>query len=234
MESVTGLTFLALCLPLLGAITVPTTVRYLGHNAAWPLSLFPALAFLHFLGFLPTIAAGHNVQEGLHWVPSLNLRFSWLLDGLSLTFALMITGIGTLIVHYAGGYLNRHADQSRFFSFIFLFMGSMLGLVASDSFLTLFVFWELTLIASFLLIGFTSARPRGALPCRRLPSPAEEGCQLLAGLSLIWQVTGAADMSSLLRAGGALRESPVYLATLVLILGGAFTKSAQFLSISGC
>ena len=132
MASVTGLTFLALCLPFLGAIIAPVAVRYLGHNAAWPLALFPALAFLHFAGFLPDIAAGHNVRDGFDWVPSLSLRFSWLLDGLSLTFALLITGIGALIVFYSGGYLKGHVDQGRFFSFIFLFMGSMLGLVVSD------------------------------------------------------------------------------------------------------
>ncbi|MFS8111548.1 putative monovalent cation/H+ antiporter subunit A [Rhizobium jaguaris] len=229
MASVTGLTFLALCLPFLGAMIAPVAVRHLGHNAAWPLALFPALAFLHFAGFLPDIAAGHSVQDGFEWVPSLNLRFSWLLDGLSLTFALLITGIGTLIVLYSGGYLKGHADQGRFFSFIFLFMGSMLGLVVSDSFLTLFVFWELTSITSFLLIGFDHQREaarRAAL--QALVVTGGGGLLLLAGLLLIWQITGAADMSGLLRAGGALRESPLYLAALILILGGAFTKSAQF------
>ncbi|MBB5571881.1 MULTISPECIES: putative monovalent cation/H+ antiporter subunit A [Rhizobium] len=229
MASVTGLTFLALCLPFLGAIIAPAAVRYLGHNAAWPLAVFPALAFLYFASFLPDIAAGHNVQEGLDWVPSLGLRFSWLLDGLSLTFALLITGIGALIVLYAGGYLKGHVDQGRFFSFIFLFMGSMLGLVVSDSFLTLFVFWELTSITSFLLIGFDHQREaarRGAL--QALVVTGGGGLLLLAGLLLIWQITGAADMSGLLRTGGALRESPFYIAVLILVLGGAFTKSAQF------
>ncbi|KEA07601.1 putative monovalent cation/H+ antiporter subunit A [Rhizobium rhizogenes] len=229
MASVTGLTFLALCLPFLGAIIAPAAVRYLGHNAAWPLALFPALAFLHFAGFLPSIAAGQTVQGGFDWVPSLCLRFSWLLDGLSLTFALLITGIGALIVLYAGGYLKGHVDLGSFFSFIFLFMGSMLGLVVSDSFLTLFVFWELTSITSFLLIGFDHQREaarRAAL--QALVVTGGGGLLLLAGLLLIWQITGAADMSGLLRAGGVLRESPLYLAALILILGGAFTKSAQF------
>ncbi|WFU02838.1 putative monovalent cation/H+ antiporter subunit A [Rhizobium sp. CB3171] len=229
MASVTGLTFLALCLPFLGAIIAPAAVRYLGHNAAWPLALFPALAFLHFAGFLPDVAAAHNAQGGFEWVPSLGLRFSWLLDGLSLTFALLITGIGTLIVLYAGGYLKGHEDQGRFFSFIFLFMGSMLGLVVSDSFLTLFVFWELTSITSFLLIGFDHQREaarRAAL--QALVVTGGGGLLLLAGLLLIWQITGAADMSGLLKTGGMLRESPLYLAALILVLGGAFTKSAQF------
>ena len=140
MAGVPGLTFLALCLPFLGALIAPVIVRRLGHNAAWLLALLPAFAFLHFAGFLPDIASGQVAEGGFDWVPSLGLRFSWLLDGLSLTFALLITGIGTLIILYSGGYLKGHADLGRFFSFIFLFMGSMLGLVVADSFLTLFVF----------------------------------------------------------------------------------------------
>ncbi len=224
-----GLTFLALCLPFLGALIAPVVVRHLGHNAAWLLALFPTLAFLHFSSFLPAVAAGGVQLGGFDWVPSLDLRFSWLVDGLSLTFALLITGIGTLIVLYAGGYLKGHVDLGRFFSFIFLFMGSMLGLVVSDSFLTLFVFWELTSITSFLLIGFDHHREasrRAAL--QALVVTGGGGLLLLAGLLLIWQVTGIGAMSDLLKGGDALRASPLYLAALILVLGGAFTKSAQF------
>ncbi|KAA1178022.1 putative monovalent cation/H+ antiporter subunit A [Rhizobium tropici] len=224
-----GLTFLALCLPFLGALIAPVAVRWLGHNAAWPLASLPALAFLHFAGFLPATAAGQVELGGFDWVPSLNLRFSWLIDGLSLTFALLITGIGALIVLYTGGYLKGHADLGRFFSFIFLFMGSMLGLVVSDSFLTLFVFWELTSITSFLLIGFDHQREasrRAAL--QALVVTGGGGLLLLAGLLLLWQITGIAAMSDLLKAGDLVRASPLYLAALILVLGGAFTKSAQF------
>ncbi|ENN86187.1 putative efflux/antiport transport protein [Rhizobium freirei PRF 81] len=229
MAGVAGLTFLALCLPFFGALIAPVFVRRLGHHAAWLLALLPGLAFLHFAEFLPNIAAGQVVQGGFDWVPSLSLRFSWLLDGLSLTFALLITGIGTLIVLYTGGYLKGHTDLGRFFSFIFLFMGSMLGLVVSDSFLTLFVFWELTSITSFLLIGFDHRREasrRAAL--QALVVTGGGGLLLLAGLLLIWQVTGLGSMSELLRSGDTLRASPFYLAALILVLGGAFTKSAQF------
>lgn len=229
MAAAAGLTFLALCLPFLGALIAPVAVRRLGHNAAWPLALLPALAFLHFFGFLPAIADGQLEHGGFDWVPSLDLRFSWMLDGLSLTFALLITGIGTLIVLYAGGYLKGHPDLGRFFSFIFLFMGSMLGLVVSDSFLTLFVFWELTSITSFLLIGFDHQREasrRAAL--QALVVTGGGGLLLLAGLLLIWQITGIGSMSELLKAGDVLRASPLYRAALILVLGGAFTKSAQF------
>jgi len=93
MAGFAGLTFLALCLPFFGALIASVIVRRFGHNAAWPLALLPALAFLHFTRFLPDIASGQVVRGGFDWVPSLGLRFSWLLDGLSLTFALLITGI---------------------------------------------------------------------------------------------------------------------------------------------
>ncbi|TXI06978.1 MAG: putative monovalent cation/H+ antiporter subunit A, partial [Rhizobium sp.] len=179
--------------------------------------------------FLPGIAAGKPALGALDWVPSLGLRFSWMLDGLSLTFALLITGIGTLIVLYAGGYLKGHPDLGRFFSFIFLFMGSMLGLVVADSYLTLFVFWELTSITSFLLIGFDHQREasrRAAL--QALVVTGGGGLLLLAGLLLIWQITGVGSLSELVKSGDVLRASPFYLAALILMLGGAFTKSAQF------
>ncbi|MGO4352484.1 putative monovalent cation/H+ antiporter subunit A [Rhizobium sp. RAF36] len=229
MGDVTALTFLALCLPLIGAAAAPLAVRIFGAKAAWPLALFPLLAFLHFTRFLPEIAAGEVATGGYVWVPSYNLSFSWFLDGLSLTFALLITGIGTLIVLYAGGYLKGHRDQGRFFSFIFLFMGSMLGLVVSDSFLMLFIFWELTSITSFLLIGFDHEREaarRAAL--QALVVTGGGGLCLLAGLLFIWNITGVTQLSLIMEAGDLMRQSPFYLATLLLVLGGAFTKSAQF------
>lgn len=229
MAGVTALTFAALCLPLLGAVLAPFLVRALGASAAWLLALAPLLAFAHFASQLPAISAGKVITGGYAWVPSFELRFSWLLDGLSLTFALLITGIGTLIVLYAGGYLKGHRDQGRFFSFIFLFMGAMLGLVVSDSLLMLFVFWELTSITSFLLIGFDHERPaarRAAL--QALVVTGGGGLLLLAGLLLIWSTTNATQLSTLLQSGDLLRANPYYLPILILVLGGAFTKSAQF------
>ncbi|TCL76110.1 putative monovalent cation/H+ antiporter subunit A [Rhizobium sp. BK251] len=229
MAGAAGLTFLALCMPFLGAILAPMAVRILGANSAWLLALAPAIAFLHFLGFVPEIARGEVVTAGYSWVPSYDLSFSWFLDGLSLTFALLITGIGILIILYSGGYLKGHRDQGRFLSFMFLFMGAMLGLVVSDSFLMLFVFWELTSITSFLLIGFDHERePARRAALQALVVTGGGGLALLAGLLMIWNVTGVTQMSLLMPFGDDLRASPFYLAVLVLVLGGAFTKSAQF------
>ncbi len=229
MADQTALTLLCLFSPFLAALLAPLVIRGIGHAGSWVLALAPLLAFIHFLTFLPEIAKGGVVTGGYAWVPSLNLSFSWFLDGLSLTFALLITGIGTLIVLYSGGYMKGHPQQGRFLAFILLFMGSMLGLVVSDSFLMLFVYWELTSLTSFLLIGFDHQREaarRAAL--QALMVTGLGGLSLLAGLIFLWNMTGVTQLSLLVNVDDMLRQSPFYLAALLLVLGGAFTKSAQF------
>ncbi|AMD61184.1 cation:proton antiporter [Agrobacterium tumefaciens] len=228
-SDVTPMTFLSLFLPFLAALAAPALVKRFGHNAAWILAIAPALSFVHFALMLPQVAAGGVVTGGYAWVPSFNLSFSWFIDGLSLTFALLITGIGLLIVLYAGGYMKGHPQQGRFLSFLLLFMGAMLGVVVSDSLLMLFVYWELTSITSFLLIGFDHERAasrRAAL--QALVVTGGGGLLLLAGLIFIWDMSGMTQLSMLVRSGDILRDSPFYLAALLLVLGGAFTKSAQF------
>ncbi len=228
-SAVTPLTFLSLFLPFLAALVAPVLVKRLGHRAAWLLALAPALAFAHFATMLPQVAAGGVVTGGYAWVPSFNLSFSWFLDGLSLTFSLLISGIGVLVVLYAGGYMQGHPHHGRFLSFLLLFMGAMLGVVVSDSLLMLFVFWELTSITSFLLIGFDHERAaarRAAL--QALVVTGGGGLLLLAGLIFIWDMSGMTQLSMLVRGGDILRDSPFYLAALLLVLAAAFTKSAQF------
>jgi multicomponent Na+:H+ antiporter subunit A len=222
-------TFIALVLPFLAALVAPVLTRSLKHRAAWVLALVPAAVFVHFWSLVGIVSSGTPVTGGFDWIPSLGVRFSFFLDGLSLTFMLLISGIGTFILLYTGGYLRGHPNFGRFLSFILMFMGSMQGLVVADSFLMLFVFWELTSITSFLLIGFSHEREaarRAAL--QALVVTGAGGLSLLAGLLVIAHVTGANDLSALIHSGSVLRESPLYLAAFVLVLGGAFTKSAQF------
>ncbi|WP_299870645.1 putative monovalent cation/H+ antiporter subunit A [uncultured Hoeflea sp.] len=224
-----GTTFTLLMLPFLAALIAPWLTRRLGHNAAWLLALVPLAIFVHFLGFSSEVANGEIVTGGFAWVPSYNVSFSWLIDGLSLTFVLLISGIGALIMLYSGGYLKGHVQLGRFFSFMLLFMGAMLGVVVSDSFLMLFVFWELTSITSFLLIGFDHTREasrRAAI--QALVVTGGGGLALLAGLLVIWNITGVSQISLLLILGDEVRLSPFYLLALLLVLGGAFSKSAQF------
>jgi multicomponent Na+:H+ antiporter subunit A len=223
------LTFVALLSPFAGAVIAPLLVKRLGHNAVWPLAFIPLGIFLHFMGYLGLVASGEHITGGYQWIPSLNVNYSWFLDGLSLTFALLISGIGTFIILYSGGYLKGHRHLGRFLSFMFMFMGSMLGLVVSDSFLMLFVYWELTSITSFLLIGFDHEREaarRAAI--QALVVTGMGGLSLLGGLIVMWNVTGVSEMSLLLSSGDLMRSSPFYLFALILVLGGAFTKSAQF------
>ncbi|MEM6461288.1 MAG: putative monovalent cation/H+ antiporter subunit A [Pseudomonadota bacterium] len=222
-------TLIVLLLPFIAAVFAPALTRIFKHNTAWVLAIVPAVVFWHFFTFLPEIERGEVVTGGYQWIPAYRVNFSWFIDGLSLTFALLISGIGVLIVMYSGGYLKKHPQLGRFYSFILMFMGSMLGLVVADSFLMFFVFWELTSITSFLLIGFDHKREvsrRAAL--QALVVTGGGGLFLLAGMLLIWNVTGITELSLLLRADVALVDSPYYIAILVLVLGGAFTKSAQF------
>lgn len=224
------LTLLALVLPFAAALAAPALVRALGgKTASLLLALAPAAGFWRFATLLPDVMAGEKATGGFVWVPSFNLSYSWYLDGLSLSFALMVTGIGTLIVLYAGAYLHGHARQGRFMGFLLAFMGAMLGLVVSDSFLMLFIHWELTSLTSFLLISFDHRREaarRAAL--QALAVTGGGGLFLLAGLMFIWNITGITQFSLLLMLDRELALSPFYMATFFLIAIGAFTKSAQF------
>jgi multicomponent Na+:H+ antiporter subunit A len=223
------LTMVGLFAPFIAALFAPMFVKRLGANAAWLLALVPAFLIWHYSTMLGEISRGEIITGGVQWIPTLGVNFSWLIDGLSLTFAVLITGIGALILIYAGAYLRGHEHLGRFLSFILLFMGAMQGLVLSDSFLMLFVFWELTSITSFLLIGFDHKREaarRAAL--QALLVTGLGGLSLLAGLIVVWNITGVREMSLLLATGDTLRESPFYLLAFILVLGGAFTKSAQF------
>ncbi|MFD1694885.1 putative monovalent cation/H+ antiporter subunit A [Roseibium aestuarii] len=225
----TDLTILALLSPFAAAAIAPVLTRYLKHNAAWLLAVVPALIFLQFATMIGPVSEGAKILPALHWVPSYGVDLSYLIDGLALTFALLISGIGTFIILYAGGYLKGHPQQGRFFSFLFLFMGAMLGVVTADNLITLFIYWELTSITSFLLIGFDHLRAasrRAAL--QALVVTGGGGLALLAGFVTIITVTGHMSLTELLSDPEALRGSEFYLPIFLLVLGGAFTKSAQF------
>lgn len=218
-------------LPFLAAALAPFVNRTMTGQAAkatgFLLALVPAALFLWFARMVQPVAAGETIAAALPWVPSLGVSYAVSIDGLSLVFALLVTGIGTLIVAYAGAYLAGHPDRGRFFSFIFLFMGAMLGVVIADDLLSLFVFWELTSITSFLLIGFDHRREasrRAAL--QALVVTGGGGLALLAAVVMIAPLTGSTSLSGLL-AGGGLQQSPLYVPILLCVLAGAFTKSAQ-------
>ncbi|MEL6799883.1 MAG: putative monovalent cation/H+ antiporter subunit A [Pseudomonadota bacterium] len=202
--------------------------RWLSLSGLLPVAIAAAL-FVMLWPALPAISAGETLRFVWEWVPSLGIALSFYVDGLSLTFGLLITGIGALVFLYASKYLQGHKHFSRFMLFLTLFMLSMLGLVLADNLLTLFVFWELTTITSYLLIGFdhsTAKARRSALQALLLTGAG--ALALLAGIILIGTAAGTFELSELRAQGEVLQEHALYLPILILMLIGAFTKSAQF------
>mgnify|MGYP001820198952 FL=1 len=196
--------------------------------AGWIAVLIASAFFVGFWQALGPVGAGGSLRWSWDWVPSLGISLSFFVDGLSLTFALLISGIGALVMLYSTKYLAGHKHFARFFVYLTLFMMAMLGLVLSDNLLSLFVFWELTSITSYLLIGFTHTSPesrRSAL--QALLVTGGGGLALLAGIILIGWVAGTYELSEIRAQGDMIREHGLYLTILVLFLLGAFTKSAQ-------
>jgi len=211
------------------ALTATATPRVYGGPAGWISVAIPAAIFAYLLQFIAPVAAGQTVLMGIDWVPSMDTRLSVLIDGLSLAFALLISGIGMLVTLYSTRYLGDHPEYPRFVLFLMLFMIGMLGLVLSDNLIALFVFWEVTTISSYLLIGFNSDEAksrRSAL--QALLVTGTGGLALLAGMILLGNVAGSFELSVILQQGDAIREHSLYVPITILFLAGAFTKSAQF------
>ncbi|MCW5721262.1 MAG: DUF4040 domain-containing protein [Devosia sp.] len=214
--------------PFLAAALAPLLHRLTGRFSGWLLALVPGAIFAFLLTLLEPVATGAALRLAIGWVPEYGLELSFFIDGLSLVFALTIAGIGALIVLYSGAYLRGHSHQGRFFGFLLAFMGAMLGLVLADNLLALFVFWELTSVTSFLLIGFDSGRMaarRAAIQALVVTNIG--GMALLVGAILLQQIGGSWELSAL-RAGGGVQDQALYLPVLVLFLAAAFSKSAQF------
>ncbi len=199
--------------------------RTLGGPAGWISIALPLALFAWFAQHLPAVAAGEVLTWRIDWVPSLGVSLGILLDGLSLTFALLITGIGALVTLYASSYLGGHVHYTRFVCYLMVFMIGMLGLVLSDNLLALFVFWEVTTVSSYLLIGFdadSAKARRNAL--QALVVTGTGALAFLAGIVLIGTAAGTFSISEL---DATLRDHALYLPIFWLVIAGAFTKSAQ-------
>ncbi len=214
--------------PFVAAMLAPLMQRFTRPFAGWLLALVPAAIFVVLWSLLGDVVDRGFLVVSFPWVPDYGLDVSFFIDGLSLTFALTISGVGALIVLYAGAYLKGHPHLGRFLAFLLAFMGSMLGLVLADSMVALFVFWELTAITSFLLIGFDHERMaarRGAIQALVITNMG--GMALLVGIVLLRQISGVWELSDLRALDGLVREHSLYGLVLACILVAAFTKSAQ-------
>ena len=211
------------------AFLSPLLVRVAKARSGWLLALLPLGLSVYFSRFLVSVADGATYQESYSWLPQLGVSFSFYLDGLSLLFALLVSVIGTFVVIYAGGYLKDDPALARFYLVLLTFMAAMLGLVLSDNLITLFIFWELTSVTSFFLIGhkhaYEDAR-KSAL--QALLVTGAGALAMLAGFLLLGLMAGDYTVSALTNQGELLKTHALYPAALVLVLLGAFTKSAQF------
>lgn len=208
------------------ALLAPSLCRVSARWAGALLAAFPAALALYFLSHTAAVVGGEGVRAAYPWVPAMGLELSFHLDGLGLLFALAITVVGTLVIAYAGSYLEGHPSLPRFYLFLLMFMASMLGLVLSDNLIALFVFWELTSITSYFLIGFEHDRDTArAAALQALLVTGAGGLALMAGVLLMAQIGGSFEISSL--DPDALQGHSLYPLALALVLAGAFTKSAQ-------
>jgi multicomponent Na+:H+ antiporter subunit A len=213
----------------LAAIIVALLKGRLRDRSGWLLALLPAGLTLYFVTLLSNPVQKAPLTVKIPWAPTLGIDIALRVDGLGLLFALLISGIGAFVTIYAQGYLKGDARLKRFYAWLFTFMASMLGVVLADNIILLFVFWELTSLSSFLLIGFNHEEEASrAAALQALLVTGAGGLALLAGLVLLGQVTGSYEISALLQQGDTIRSSNLYIPILILILLGAFTKSAQF------
>ncbi|GBC81282.1 Na(+)/H(+) antiporter subunit A [bacterium HR10] len=207
----------------------PWLDRRLGKRWGWMWALVPLGLFLFFLRFVPALARGEAFTRRVPWIPRLDIHLSFHLDGLSVLFALLISGIGALIFLYAARYLEGHPHRGRFFLLLLGFMASMLGLVLAENALALFVFWELTSLSSYLLIGFEHERESArSAALQALLVTGAGGLALLTGWILLGQIGGGFEITQWRSQREQLIVHPHARWALALILLGAFTKSAQF------
>lgn len=216
---------------LLAATAGAPLLRHVAVNRRVLLLPIPALVAFLLLAFIagPEVFQGSLPTLRFDWVPEIDLNFALQLNGWGLLLALLVTGIGTLILTYATGYMGGHPQASRLYAYLYAFMFAMVGLAMADHLLLFFVFWELTSISSYLLIGFNHGDPgarKNAL--QALLVTGLGGMALLAGFILMADTAGTWLISELAAKSPEIIASPLYPAILALVLTGAFTKSAQF------
>lgn len=214
--------------PLFIALFVPFLSKFKAkiHTGVFVL-LVPLFIFLYFIQFVGSDFT--PVLETYQWIPSLQINFDFYLDGLSLLFVLLITGIGSLVVLYSIYYLNHKERLHEFYVYLLMFMSAMLGIVLSDNVFVLYSFWELTSFSSFLLIGYWHFKERsryGAL--KSMLITVLGGLSLLGAFIILYVITGTASIQGMITQTDIILQSSYLPIILTLVLLGAFTKSAQF------
>ena len=212
-----------------GAILVAYSAKFSRLAAAYTSGLVTLLSLAFLIPSISQVFSGQTIIQSWSWLEGIGLYFAFRLDGLALLFALMILIIGLLVIIYARYYLAKTDSMGRFYAYMMMFMGSMLGIVLSENVLQLVVFWELTSITSFLLISYWQHRRDAREGARMaLAVTGAGGLALLGGVLLLGHIVGSYQLTDILAQGDLIRGHELYEVTLILILLGVFTKSAQF------
>jgi multicomponent K+:H+ antiporter subunit A len=216
-------------LPFIGSIVaacLPINARNAESTVAGAIAM---IGLVQVALLFPEVSGGEVVRQRVAWLPDLGLDFVIRIDGFAWLFAVLVLGIGALVVLYARYYMSPADPVPRFFSFLLAFMGSMLGVVLSGNLVQMVFFWELTSVFSFLLIGYWHHRQDARRGARMaLIVTGSGGLCLLAGVLVIGHIVGSYELDAVLTSGDVIRAHPLYRVVLVLVLLGAFTKSAQF------
>lgn len=222
---------LLVLLPFICAVFIPIVYKYLHRlHTGWFVLIIPVFLFINFSRWLPTLNPNQPFTASLEWFPSIGLNFSIVVDGLSLLFALLITGIGSLVVLYSIYYLDKEREAlHNFYIYLLLFMGSMLGVVLSDNVIVLYTFWELTSISSFLLIAYWYERKKSRAGAQKaMLITIFGGLAMLAGMLLLYVITSTFSIREMIALREQIVEHSLFIPAMLLLLLGAFTKSVQF------
>ena len=229
MDETSSFLPLIAAMPFIGALLPGLMIRAGRNVSALSAGFATLLALIMLILEAPAVMRGEVIRADIDWMPLLGLNVSFFLDGLGLLFALMILGIGLLIILYARFYLSKSDPMGQFYTYLLLFQGAMLGIVLSNNVLLLLIFWELTSLSSFLLIGYWKHLPEGRQGARMaLAVTGMGGLAMIGGMLILGDIAGSYDLTVILAHGEAIKSSPLYMPALILILLGAFTKSAQF------
>ncbi|XID94552.1 Na+/H+ antiporter subunit A [Paenibacillaceae bacterium WGS1546] len=230
MDRLNSLHF-AILLPFFSVPLIPVLTRLFRRvHPGWFVLAIPVLLLVCFARYISFRQPLEPVRYSVPWIPSLHIDFAIYLDGLSLLFALLISGIGTLVVFYSIFYMSKEREKLHlFYAYLMLFMGAMLGSVLADNLLVLYAFWELTSVSSFLLIAFWYHRKRSRYGAQKsMLITMSGGFSMLLGFLMLYAASGTFSIRELIALGGQASQHPLVVPAMFLVLLGAFTKSAQF------
>ncbi|MBM7660754.1 multicomponent Na+:H+ antiporter subunit A [Bacillus mesophilus] len=215
--------------PLLIAILAPFLYKKLKSvHTGWFVLVVPLFIFIYLLSLIRTVIHKPLLLQ-LNWMPSLGINYDLYVDGLSILFGLLISGIGTLVVFYSIYYLHKTEKLGHFYVYLLMFMSAMLGVVFSDNIFVFYMFWEFTSLSSFLLIGFWNHRHKSRYGAQKsMLITVFGGLSMLAGLIWMSLEVGSSSIRVLIQNSEIITNSPYFMPMLLLVLLGAFTKSAQF------